>query len=77
MKGPLLFKYICEKEEYAESDVRNYSGQLFSALNWLHQNDIVHLDVKVIMKTYMIYIINCFQSFAFIIYYVIFFSLKT
>uniref|UniRef100_A0A6P7GCH9 Triple functional domain protein-like n=1 Tax=Diabrotica virgifera virgifera TaxID=50390 RepID=A0A6P7GCH9_DIAVI len=46
VKGPLLFKYISDKETYSESDVRNYTCQLISALKWLHQKSIAHLDVK-------------------------------
>lgn len=47
MKGPLLFKYICEQDEFTETDVRSYFQQLLSALDWLHRNNIAHLDVKV------------------------------
>lgn len=46
VKGPLLFKYISDKETYSESDVRNYTTQLISALKWLHHKSIAHLDVK-------------------------------
>jgi hypothetical protein len=46
VRGPLLFTYICEKEEYTEAVVKTYSRQLMSALSWLHQKDISHLDIK-------------------------------
>ncbi|CAG9857602.1 unnamed protein product [Phyllotreta striolata] len=46
VRGPLLFAYISEKETYSESDVRNYTYQLLSALQWLHQRNIAHLDIK-------------------------------
>lgn len=38
---------MCHKEEYTESDVSNYTGQLMSALAWLHAKEMAHLDVKV------------------------------
>ncbi|EFA00236.2 Kalirin-like Protein [Tribolium castaneum] len=46
VRGPLLFTYLCEKEEYTEATVKTYSRQLMSALLWLHQKDISHLDIK-------------------------------
>lgn len=47
VRGPLLFTYICDQDEYTEATVKNYTRQLMSALAWLHQKDISHLDVKV------------------------------
>ncbi|VEN44689.1 unnamed protein product, partial [Callosobruchus maculatus] len=46
VKGPLLLKYICEQDEITEDDVRCYIRQLISSLNWLHSNNIAHLDLK-------------------------------
>lgn len=47
MKGPLLFTYMCHDEGYDERAVSNYTGQLMSALAWLHGKEIAHMDVKV------------------------------
>lgn len=47
VRGPLLFTYMCYKDEYSEVEVSMYTNQLMSALAWLHQKHLAHLDVKV------------------------------
>lgn len=42
----MLFAYLSERSEYTEVTAARYTGQLLSALNWLHCRDRVHLDVK-------------------------------
>lgn len=46
VKGPTLFAYLSEKTEYTEATAARYTGQLLSALQWLHYRDRAHLDVK-------------------------------
>lgn len=54
VRGPLLFSYLCQKEEYTEGEVSNYMCQLISALAWLHSKNIAHLDIKVC--TYSVFV---------------------
>lgn len=56
VRGPLLFTYLCHKEDYTEGDVSNYMSQLMSALAWLHEKEVAHLDVKVKYKVKFCYI---------------------
>lgn len=42
----MLFAYLCEKKEYTEATASKYTGQLISALDWLHSRHFAHLDVK-------------------------------
>lgn len=53
VKGPLLFAYISQNDAYIEADVCEYSKQLMSALSWLHERDLAHLDVKVTIDFYI------------------------
>ncbi|XP_050446122.1 kalirin isoform X3 [Cataglyphis hispanica] len=46
VKGPTLFAYLSEKTEYTEATATRYTGQLLSALCWLHCRSRMHLDVK-------------------------------
>lgn len=46
VRGPILFDYLSEQMEYSENDVKCYSRQLMSALNWLHKKSLAHLDIK-------------------------------
>ncbi|XP_017782251.1 PREDICTED: triple functional domain protein-like isoform X2 [Nicrophorus vespilloides] len=46
VKGPLLFNFIAQNDEYTESEVNQYAKQLISALAWLHDKNLAHLDVK-------------------------------
>lgn len=46
VKGPTLFVYLSEKTEYTEAVATRYTGQLLSALGWLHCRSRMHLDVK-------------------------------
>lgn len=41
-----MFAYLSEKTEYTEAIAARYTGQLLSALHWLHCRDRAHLDVK-------------------------------
>lgn len=42
----MLFNFICQLETYSEVIVLHYMAQLTDALNWLHQRNVAHLDVK-------------------------------
>lgn len=44
--GPMLFTFICQLESYCEAIVLHYMAQLTDALNWLHQRNVAHLDIK-------------------------------
>ncbi|XP_026462176.1 triple functional domain protein isoform X4 [Ctenocephalides felis] len=46
VRGPHLFTYVCQSDHYLESTVVTFMEQLMTALDWLHQNNIAHLDVK-------------------------------
>lgn len=41
-----MFAYLGEKTEYTEATVSKYTGQIFSALQWLHSRKRAHLDLK-------------------------------
>lgn len=41
-----MFAYLSEKTDYTEATAARYTGQLLSALHWLHCRDRAHLDVK-------------------------------
>lgn len=42
----MLFTYLSKKEDYTESMASKFANQLLSALQWLHQRDKAHLDLK-------------------------------
>lgn len=42
----MLFNFICQLESYCEAIVLHYMAQLTDALNWLHQRNVAHLDIK-------------------------------
>ncbi|KAK9877206.1 hypothetical protein WA026_016953 [Henosepilachna vigintioctopunctata] len=46
VKGPYLFSYLTEREDYTEGEAKNYAKQLIAALSWLHKKDLTHLDIK-------------------------------
>ena len=46
VKGSTLFIYLGEQIEYTEATVAKYTGQLLSALYWLHSRKRAHLDLK-------------------------------
>ncbi|KAL3284862.1 hypothetical protein HHI36_019000 [Cryptolaemus montrouzieri] len=46
VKGPYLFTYLAEKDDFTESEAKNYAKQLMAALSWLHKKDLTHLDIK-------------------------------
>ncbi|XP_045464356.1 kalirin isoform X2 [Harmonia axyridis] len=46
VKGPYLFTYLAEKDNYCESEAKSYAKQMIAALSWLHKKDISHLDIK-------------------------------
>lgn len=42
----MLFTYLSKKDEYTENMASKFANQLLSALQWLHQRDKAHLDLK-------------------------------
>lgn len=46
MNGSTLFAYLAGKVEYTEGTVSKYTGQLLSAMWWLHSRKRAHLDLK-------------------------------
>lgn len=46
VRGPTLFTYLSKKTDYTEAMASKYANQLLSALQWLHQRNKGHLDVK-------------------------------
>lgn len=44
--GPTLLAYLGEQSEYTEATAAKYTGQLMSALQWLHSRKQAHLDLK-------------------------------
>ncbi|XP_076248755.1 trio Rho guanine nucleotide exchange factor isoform X3 [Calliopsis andreniformis] len=46
VNGSTLFAYFGERNEYTEATVSKYTGQLISALHWLHSRRRAHLDLK-------------------------------
>ena len=47
---------IIEKDDYNEDQVEKWSNQLILGLNFLHNNEIIHRDIK--PKSVFIIIIN-------------------
>lgn len=45
--GPYLFSYICKNKEYTETTVQFFMKQLLTAVNWIHGQNLLHLDLKV------------------------------
>ncbi|XP_052122184.1 kalirin isoform X6 [Frankliniella occidentalis] len=44
--GPILLVYVCQQESIVEKTVSMYMQQLFSALDYLHNKNIVHFDIR-------------------------------
>ncbi len=47
LNGGELFDYVVEKDYLAEKEASDYLQQLLQAIEYFHQNKIVHLDLKV------------------------------
>ena len=45
--GPYLFSYICKNKEYTETTVQFFMKQLLNAVSWIHGQQLLHLDLKV------------------------------
>lgn len=45
--GPLLDWAASEPHSYTQQTVAHHTRQLLSALDWLHSNNVAHLDVRV------------------------------
>lgn len=48
--GGELFDYLIEKEYLSEKDATCYVWELLEIMNYLHQKQICHLDLKVGMQ---------------------------
>ena len=48
--GGELFDYLIEKEYLSEKDATCYVWELLEIMNYLHQQHICHLDLKVGMR---------------------------
>lgn len=48
--GPLLDWAASAPHLYTQRAVANHTRQLLSALDWLHTNNVAHLDVRVSIK---------------------------
>lgn len=46
VNGSTLFAHLGKQNEYTEATVSMYTGQLVSALEWLHSRKRAHLDLK-------------------------------
>jgi len=46
MEGGELYEEIVKRKSFSEKDASHIMEQLFSALNYLHKNNIVHRDLK-------------------------------
>ena len=46
VNGSTLFAHLGKQNEYTEATVSMYTGQLLSALEWLHSRKRAHLDLK-------------------------------
>jgi len=46
MEGGELYEEIVKRKSFSEKDASRIMEQLFSALNYLHKNNIVHRDLK-------------------------------
>ncbi|KAK3932149.1 Kalirin [Frankliniella fusca] len=46
VSGPVLLSYVCQEGSILEKTVRDYMQQLFSALDYLHNKNIVHFDIR-------------------------------
>ncbi|XP_014207348.1 triple functional domain protein-like [Copidosoma floridanum] len=46
VRGPMLFQFLSKKTEYTEGMANKFANQLLSALQWLHQRNKAHLDLK-------------------------------
>ncbi|XP_071801112.1 uncharacterized protein [Asterias amurensis] len=44
--GPFM-KYLCERKKLSERETRKFMRQLVSAVEFMHQADVVHRDIKV------------------------------
>ena len=50
LQGGELFDYLIEKEYLSEKDATCYVWELLEIINYLHQQQICHLDLKVGMQ---------------------------
>jgi serine/threonine protein kinase len=73
MKGGELFERIEKVESFTEEDARTVIVQAAKAVRYLHENKIVHRDIKVFILFYFLFIF--YFIFYFILFYFILFIL--
>jgi serine/threonine protein kinase len=56
-EGGELFQRVCVDENFDEQESRRFMSQILEGVLFLHQHNVVHLDIKVTMYT-------CVYSFS-------------
>ena len=47
VSGGELFEYLAEKEKVSEAEAVEFLKQILDGINYMHQKNMVHLDLKV------------------------------
>ena len=67
MSGGELFDRIADENyEMTESEVIMYMRQILSGLKHMHENNIVHLDIKVVLIAHERLLVNEFQVYLYL-----------